>query len=122
MLTAKEKQDWIAALRSGDYAQGRGTMKRDGRYCCLGVFAELQGVDIKPFGVGSALLMPAQAAKLAKDTTGLSIDGASNGTFRSCGLPPFKNPDYQSLSGMNDNGVSFQEIADFLEENLPTKG
>ncbi len=33
----------IAALRSGDYAQTRGTLRRADTYCCLGVACDLSG-------------------------------------------------------------------------------
>src|SRR5690242_19381506 len=38
-MTPEIKQRWIAALRSGKYKQGTGTLRsEDGeRYCCLGV-------------------------------------------------------------------------------------
>ena len=36
---------WIAALRSGDYRQGKGCLKTpDGAYCCLGVLCEIAGI------------------------------------------------------------------------------
>jgi hypothetical protein len=35
---------WLKALKSGQYAQGRGIMRNhDDTYCCLGVFCELAG-------------------------------------------------------------------------------
>ena len=37
-MTPELKAQWIAALRSGEYTQGRGALKTgDGGYCCLGV-------------------------------------------------------------------------------------
>src|SRR6266481_2939114 len=39
------KQKWIEALLSGKYTQGGGYLRRDGRYCCLGVLAEVCGVN-----------------------------------------------------------------------------
>lgn len=36
--------NWLKALKSGQYAQGRGIMRNhDNAYCCLGVFCELAG-------------------------------------------------------------------------------
>lgn len=31
----------VAALRSGEFDQGLGSLKMDGKYCCLGVFCEV---------------------------------------------------------------------------------
>ena len=37
-LTPELKARWIAALRSGEYIQGRYNLRtREGHYCCLGV-------------------------------------------------------------------------------------
>lgn len=35
------KAEWVAALRSGRYQQGMGSLERRGAYCCLGVLCEL---------------------------------------------------------------------------------
>ena len=35
------KERWVAALRSGDYVQGKDYLQRDGKYCCLGVLCDL---------------------------------------------------------------------------------
>jgi hypothetical protein len=50
---------WTAALRSGEYRQGRNYLRRNDRFCCLGVLcdlAEKAGVAIRdphPAGDGS---------------------------------------------------------------------
>lgn len=35
------KQLWLNALRSGEYSQAMGRLKRDGAFCCLGVLCEI---------------------------------------------------------------------------------
>lgn len=35
------KAQWTAALRSGEYKQGRAVLARDGKFCCLGVLCDL---------------------------------------------------------------------------------
>ena len=42
-------QKWVAALRSGNYAQGIGALKANGKYCCLGVACD---VYMKETGIG----------------------------------------------------------------------
>jgi hypothetical protein len=44
------KDKWVKALRSGEYKQGRGTMKesrlfRKSRFCCLGVLCDVAGAQ-----------------------------------------------------------------------------
>lgn len=34
------KQNWLEALRSGKYQQGRGCLKQGNKYCCLGVLCD----------------------------------------------------------------------------------
>jgi len=36
-MKKKDKEIWVAALRSGDFEQGIGALCRNGKYCCLGV-------------------------------------------------------------------------------------
>lgn len=49
-MDQKIKAEWVAALRSGEYHQGRGALVREGfeaqslNYCCLGVLCELSPV------------------------------------------------------------------------------
>jgi len=108
------KRRWIAALRSGKYRQGEGclcaTAKGRTRFCCLGVLAN-EELDAEwvfsndPYNPTWSLhykgdeddgLLP----KDARRELGLSADQE------------------QDLSDMNDEGKSFREIADWIEENL----
>ena len=114
MLTEKQKSDWIAALRSGEYKQGSRDLRDvDGNFCCLGVLTEINGWSFENetylSGEG-ALAVKADAA-------------TGTGNLRSMGLPtPYRHGvnNFINLAAMNDAGVSFAEIADFLEEHLPT--
>lgn len=38
------RQQWIEALESGKYPQGRFFLKNRGQYCCLGVLCEVAGI------------------------------------------------------------------------------
>jgi hypothetical protein len=40
-VNAEIKAQWLAALRSGEYAQGYGHLRTDDEFCCLGVLCEL---------------------------------------------------------------------------------
>ncbi len=46
-MNKKLKSKWVAALRSGKFKQGRSALYERGRYCCLGVLAEIQGFDFR---------------------------------------------------------------------------
>jgi len=116
------KEQWIAALESGEYAQGRQALERNGRFCCLGVLCDLaakQGVvERHVIEVGDFYLgmygdsqgncdgyLPLSVAKWA---------GLTDGNPSICledGLGEF-------LSILNDNGSSFHEIALLIKEHL----
>lgn len=101
------KQKWVAALRSGKYVQGKGTLKRnneDGtaKYCCLGVICqELNIVN-----------------KKMKDLT--SFDGCIGIlSQRIRELTGVLDLEMNVLTNMNDAyGKSFSQIADYIEANL----
>lgn len=40
------KAKWTAALRSGEFVQGRDALHKDGAYCCLGVLCKVAGADM----------------------------------------------------------------------------
>jgi hypothetical protein len=83
------KKKWVAALRSGEYKQGRRYLKRDGKYCCLGVLCEIQNCpDDKDSQFPGALFL---------ESVGLN------------------DPFAKTLAEMNDRGSSFAEIATKIE-------
>ena len=100
MLTVKVKMskarwnEWIAALRSDKYSQGRRGMLFDGfDHCCLGVLCDIAGVDLEQYGSWSGL---------ARCPNELVV--AIPRELRS------------RLANLNDSGkYDFNQIADFLE-------
>jgi hypothetical protein len=137
------KERWVAALRSGAYAQGVGRLKGPAgtgggkaSYCCLGVLCELAVKDgvIEPprprggkFGSrrdwiyqGEGILdeswsvLPITVAKWAD--TPLPVTPSPYGCDVFVGVETGDEP--IPLSGMNDAGASFEEIADIIERYL----
>lgn len=99
--------DWIEALRSGLYTQGKFRLQCDGQYCCLGVLALLIDED-------AWCEMP--------------IDGADNGWGWRYGDSDIDNQNLPSdildfeiqgkLTNLNDrDNTTFEEIADYIEQN-----
>ena len=113
---------WVAALRSGKYSQGRHLLKQVAEegtisYCCLGVLCELaieDGLDVSQqffngdysFESNSAML--SQKVMLWADMKTMS---GMYSAFESDG-----NRRMYDLSGDNDEGMSFAEIADIISE------
>ncbi len=94
MLSKKDKKKWLKALRSGEYRQGQRklihiTSRGNINYCCLGV---------------------ACAIGIAKHSPSISDGELCTDEFI---------PEHQlKLATMNDSGLSFKKIADYIEENL----
>ena len=103
------KTQWIAALRSGEYAQGVGALRTSQGFCCLGVLCDLHSKtglgtwNIASYG-GSSDILPEKVAEWAALSQSPWINDAP-------------------LVDLNDgiNGYeqrTFAEIADLIEEYL----
>lgn len=106
------KTAWIAALRSGKYQQGRGTIFDGQAYCCLGVLGRLladQGIcELKSFANG------AYHSLVFKD--GASSSSIPAALREEIGLT---QDDCDRAITRNDTvRQSFPEIADWIEKNL----
>lgn len=104
------KDKWIAALRSGEYEQGRGSLYHppSDKYCCLGVLARIvDPTSINHYGGG---------VFTAADEASISNVYLPTSVYMAAGL----QGDMQiKLTVMNDSGrKSFTEIADWIEENI----
>lgn len=111
------KKQWIEALRSGNYTQGTGALHKrssDGldTFCCLGVLCVL-AVDAAairaPVGVVVDRMLYGDdehggyLPKAVREWAGI---GSEDGSLR--------NGD--NLATHNDNGATFMEIADIIEQ------
>lgn len=106
------KAEWVAALRSGEYKQGKRYLRSvDEEFCCLGVLCDLyakdQGVDDWSIDVmgryGDELPAPEVATWAALDVYDPQI--TVNGKTGCCSMH-------------NDNGATFAQIADAIEAQL----
>lgn len=128
-MNPEVKAEWLAALRSGDYEQGAGFLRTDdNKYCCLGVLcaiAETYGVIDTP----ELLEKTSISYTYIFDYHG--IDTAENSVLpdpvrkwaelsSDVGMLPITDEDGDklSLAFLNDNGTSFEEIANLIEEHL----
>ena len=92
------KVKWVEALRSGQFKQGEGYLKtRDGCNCCLGVLAEITGIQSKP--------------------SECEIDDGSTGWIPD-DVMTFPRKVQLDLADMNDRGTTFVKIANYIEVNL----
>jgi len=124
------KQKWINALRSGDYEQGIGALRKTNgtdTYCCLGVLCDLyqdateQGEWKKPGHREQYLFITPGGEEQGvlpndvRDWAGLDVNQGA--LLRPEVLPDDKSR-CSNLSSLNDADYSFGEIADIIEQNL----
>ena len=93
-MTPEFKAAWVAALRSGKYQQGRGALRKGDTFCCLGVACDL----IDPHGWEE------------DDSFGMGWNG-----YESADLPFIDAEKANDLVILNDDGSSFEKIADHIE-------
>ena len=117
-------KEWVAALRSGEYEQGIQYLCKNNKYCCLGVLCELQPdleweIVIKKEDDNEEVhgLPPKTVKRYGKDghTGSLPISIVTKLGLRSR-FGSFKDETI-TLSGLNDQGKTFAEIADIIEKN-----
>lgn len=129
------KTQWVTALRSGDYIQGRKVLRQDDTYCCLGVLCDLHtkahSGDLHYWrqvrdqescywncyrydGMTTAL------PSCVQDWAGLFSDDPDIVVYNA----DRKYSEYQhatlftSLAQLNDEGHTFAQLAQLIEEQL----
>jgi hypothetical protein len=116
------KQKWIDALRSGKYEQAKGRLKKEyddrGRllnepqYCCLGVLIEISDEDMSPAN-GVDLVNGEDWERHFKSiANSVSLDYIVS----EFGTEMDTRNAQDQLANLNDRGVGFSKIADFIEE------
>ncbi len=112
------KAQWVSALRSGNYAQGRNALRSGDKYCCLGVLCELAveaGVVVRrPSKTSAGYAYDNEAGYLPVNVREWS--GVESSSPIVMPLDTDDVPTY--LSSLNDVGRPFSEIADLIEAQL----
>ena len=95
-------EKWLVALRSDEYKQTKGRLCNNLGYCCLGVAGIINGYtknDLGDFGVFNEAF-----SNMPQLLIGPKFD---------C-----RNLFVEHVTGMNDDGKPFSEIADWIEQNV----
>lgn len=109
-MNQQVREEWIAALESGQYHQGRTQLRQGNMFCCLGVLCDIAAKH----GIGH----------WENDTfvteTDIEISVLPKEVVEWAGLASNNPPvaDGDSLSIMNDDGVPFGIIASFIRQVL----
>jgi hypothetical protein len=110
MMHPELKELWIEALLSGEIPQAKGRLRRTKGMCCLGVLCEVIEPRAWFFGEDGWTWLLDEATSFA---TNLWADsGDSFPLHEKLGIPGHVHVDLQN---MNDQGKSFQEIANYIK-------
>lgn len=118
-MKPKIKRQWLAALRSGDYRKTTGVLKRffktvQPRYCCLGVLCETVKNDIPRAGV--LIKLKDNDCYGVAHGRGQSVKAMLDDEMK--GHTGVTQEQQMKLATMNDNGMSFDRIANYIEKHL----
>lgn len=117
----------VRRLRSGEYVQGNGHLKKDDTYCCLGVACEMAveaGVTqrfttyrpgVAGYGPNGSATSIAALPPAVREWLGFS-SGYGTTVIGRPDQDEFDSP--YELAGLNDNGMPFDQIADVIENGL----
>lgn len=130
-MRVKVKKKWVDALRSGEYTQGQNRLVTyagtdEAQYCCLGVLCDLaEKAGVVKFDTGGYVSVD---NPLDRDRFGLpkavsAWAGLTEKTFnnrKSLASAPQVTiqTNTDSLANHNDNGKTFEQIAEAIERDL----
>ncbi len=116
-MNPEVKEKWIAALRSGEYKQGKNLLRFEGEFCCLGVLCDLHAKEtrnkwdiaggVREEYLGMNGYPPPEVVKWA----GLDTNNPRVKVFR-------EELVERDLAYLNDVGYSFYQISDLIEVQL----
>lgn len=106
-MNKRVKTKWVKALRSGNYRQGRGRLREDGRFCCLGVLCDVSKLGRWPSAVHEPSYVtrrgiPCDAFLPVEVSEWAGVNRIAQGY----------------LVNLNDGGNAFNEIANYIEAEL----
>lgn len=130
------RDKWVAALRSGKYKQGQGSLRTsEGAHCCIGVLQEEVSGDVERLGEGSAPVASIFSNKWCEEN-GVLIDVPySKQKYHSSVMSDKQvatlvemndGPNYCENNDEEDAAYnvqyiqSFSVIADWIEKNVET--
>lgn len=127
MPITENGKKWLAALRSGEYKQGRGVLDDgQGRYCCLGVACklaaeELGTVKVEEEAVTNQAFEPHPITSTAYDGQQFTLPHSVMDWLGVRTDDPYVREMWadgetsHSCSLLNDNEMPFTDIADMIE-------
>lgn len=111
MLNRNAKR-WVKALRSGEYKQAKSDLRVDDSFCCLGVACDLYRQEHPEAHWGDGTRPAFMVNDTDIGTTALLPDEVQNWLDLNDNGGKYH---INTLTGLNDTGFTFEEIADVIE-------
>lgn len=115
---------WVAALRSGEYQQAKEWLKTNDGFCCLGVLCDISGLGTWATEPCEGVYAKHLGAVAYCDDDSMDATALSDKVQEWAGMfseeGSLRDDDAAitySLVQMNDEGWTFEEIADYIETN-----
>jgi hypothetical protein len=113
------KDRWVAALRSGEFKQGRNCLRMDDLFCCLGVLTELYvrevGAEWREVSLSGRMTLKDSGVYYIPPAV-CAWAGMNDSNPHVIKSPELNSPELRMPAAyLNDKGMSFAEIADAIE-------
>jgi hypothetical protein len=116
------KEKWLTALRSGKFKQGKEELRTlEDKFCCLGVLCDIYRKETKLGKWGKNRFNKFHFTNTKKNNQKFEDQGVLPLSVKQWAELPDCNPSIDglhTLATLNDNGSTFQEIADIIEKNF----
>ena len=107
------RAQWCAALRSGDYPQGKQQLRAPGGYCCLGVLSELA---VKAEALGPPVYDAEHEWWTYNGRNNYLPEAVMEWSgLGDCNPEVWFRGEFTWLAKINDGGATFAEIADLID-------
>ena len=112
------RRQWIKELRSGNYKQGNRRLRDENRHCCLGVLCDIvkKRADVSLITKSVAEQALSEDGVLPGEVCEL-LGTDSNPVLHAISTRDHKHV-HESLTSLNDDGLTFPQIADMIEREV----
>lgn len=102
---------WVAELRSGNYKQATGGLRKGDCFCCLGVACDLYAKEFSESWISGGTYQEFKGMEgiLPEEVSAWLGLGNREGDFYD------GEGSHESLADLNDSGCTFSQIADIIE-------
>lgn len=123
MLDPNIKAEWVERLRSGQYTQCQGHLKKGGGHCCLGVLSDMHSgfsgnswreFDRDDQGVKASTYLDSFSA-LGSEVAEWATEGRTGDPDK---IQVVVEGKLCTLDHLNDSGYTFLQIANLIDQQL----